>query len=80
MATPIINYEEGLKRIEAITDPVTRTLVNFSMMKIAKKLISGSLPVTPLDGVFLVEILVEIMGQHSVIRLALDGEEFSWTS
>jgi hypothetical protein len=69
--------EEATRFIEAIPDPVTRSLVNMAFVHFVKKvaLQQEAVPRSDLDLLFLVRTLERFFSEHAVIARTLEGEK-----
>ena len=77
MPGKLLNGDEAVRFIEAIQDPVTKTLVNMAFVQMVKRvhLEKRDLPKTDLDMLFVVTALKDFFAEHEVIARALEGEK-----
>ncbi|MBY0228105.1 MAG: hypothetical protein K2W96_02375 [Gemmataceae bacterium] len=73
----LANCDEAQRPIEAIHDPVTKSLVNMAFVHLVKKvhLEKRGAPVGDLDMLFLVASLEEFFADRGVIARTLEGEQ-----
>jgi hypothetical protein len=73
----LIHCDEALGEIEAIPDPITKSLVNMAFVHLVKQvhLEKRDLPDGDLDMLFLVSSLREFFADHGVIARTLEGEK-----
>ncbi len=77
MPGTLLNYDEALRFIEQIQDPVTRNLVNLAFVHLVKTvhLERRAQPRTDLDMLFLVTALKDFFAEHEVLARTLEGEK-----
>ncbi len=73
----LLYADEALRFIEALKDPITRTLVNMAFVRIVGRLHLDKRdpPRTDLDALFLVRSLADFFGEHAVLARTLEGEK-----
>lgn len=69
-----IRSEEAGQFIEALTDPVTKILVNNAHYHLYRRLAEKRLPAGEFDMRFYVEVMAEMFSDHGVLRRMLSGE------
>src|SRR3989442_959097 len=79
----LIHFEEAMKDLNAIKDPITNQLVNMAVNTVLHRFASGvpegSLE-SDFDLRFFVQIMKECFSRPSVLKRILEGEDLRWFS